>query len=553
MKSPIHGSFSLLLVFATFFPVLSTGQDEGRIRLLGAHVIEYDSDIVDAQRLIGKVSFAHADAKLYCDSAWLYESDNDLKAFGNVRIVQEGQQAPKDKKNSQEIGSGKVTINADSLYYKGNDRVADLYQNVVLRDEAMTLTTDLLTYSIDDRTGSYYGGGKIISQENNNVLTSEIGRYYAEGKIFHFKKDVLLVNPQYTIVTDTLHYHSISEQSFFLGPTEIQAEQDLIYCENGWYDSMNDIAQFEDNAYIWSNKQQLKGDSLYYDRNKAVGEAFGDVALVDTTNSITIFGQYGRYLENKDIGMVTDSALMVQYFETDTMHMRADTLLAVPDPNDSLGLGSKNIRAYYDVRIFKPDLQGSCDSLTYSETDSLIVMYRSPVVWSEENQISGDRIELLTADGSIDRLYTRGNAFIISEVDTIHYNQIKGKMLTGYFKNNELYRALIEGNGEAVYFAVEETESGNRIIGVNKSSCSDILIHIIDNEIDKVNFMVEPESAFYPLSKIEADALRLKNFNWAVDRRPMSVQDLFSTRLKAEAPADAQDYNDSEQPSRSED
>jgi len=380
----------------------------------------------------------------------------------------------------------------------------------------------VLTYPLDDRVGSYYGGGKIVSTKNRNVLVSEIGNYFAPSKVFHFKNEVVLTNPDYVINTDTLHYHSYSEQSFFLGPTEIKGKQDLIYCENGWDDSMNDIAQFEENAYIWSNGQQLKGDSLFYDRNRALGEAFENVALIDTTNSISIFGQYGRYLENEDLGMVTDSALMAQYFDNDTLYLHADTLTAQPDTVEM-----RLIRAFNDVRIFKPDMQGSCDSLTYSERDSLIVMYSEPVIWSEENQISGEQISLETWEGQINRLYSNGDAFIISEIDTTHYNQIKGENLTGYFIDNELNKVLIEGNGEAIYFAVEEKDSVSIIIGVNKSTCSNIWIYITDSEIDRVNFMTQPESSFHPMDKLPEGGLRLKNFSWLGDKRPRSLADLF--------------------------
>ncbi len=495
-----------LIIFFLFSGSVLSAQKVARIQLLGADVIEYDASIVNAQRLLGSVSFLHEDTRMYCDSAWLYESDNDLRAFGHVRIVQQGG----------------VNIKSDSLYYSGNEKKATLYNNITLKDEDMTLTTDQLTYTTDDRVGSYYGGGKIISTKNRNVLTSDIGNYFANGKVFHFKKDVVLDNPEYLIETDTLHYHSFTEQSFFLGPTEITSEQDLIYCENGWYDSVNDIAQFEENAYIWSNGQQLKGDSLYYSRNDAYGEAFENVALIDTTNDISIFGRYGKYLEGEDLGLVTDSALMMQYFELDTLFLHADTLTAQPDTMEN-----RLIRAYHDVRIFKPDLQGSCDSLTYSETDSLIVMYDSPIVWSDENQISGELITLKTSEGKLEKLNTYTDAFIISEVDTVHFNQIKGKNLTGYFKENALYKVLIEGNGQSIYFAEEEKDSTSTILGVNKSTCSSILIYIENREIERVNFIAQPESSFFPLSKIAAGELILEDFKWEVRRRPQNKEDLF--------------------------
>jgi len=472
-------------------------QDKTKIKLHRADVSAYDASFAEAQRLLGDVMFEHQGAVMYCDSAWLYESDNLMKAFGHVRIIQ----------------GDSIYLNADRLIYQGDSSLAELFDEIKLRDKDMTLTTDYLKYDTESKIATYFNGGKIVSAANNNVLTSAQGSYLANSKSLHFKDSVYLVNPQYTMITDTLQYYTENEQAFFYGPTNIQSKQDNIYCENGWYDTMNNLAQFNKNAELWSANTQLVGDSLYYDRNKALGEAFGEVSVNDTLNDFSIKGDYGKHFEKEDRSFVTGRALFLQYMEDDTLNLHADSLFTVRDT-----LAQKNILAYPNVKFYKNDMQGACDSLVYSERDSLLEMFKEPVIWSEENQITGRKIEVKSVDGKIGQLHCKGKAFMASEVDTAHYNQLKGTELIGHFRDNELYLVDIDGNGESIYFAIDDKDDS--FLGVNKSTCSNISVHIKDRAIDKVNFKVQPNSAFYPLDKISSAELKLKGFRWEDHRRP---------------------------------
>jgi lipopolysaccharide export system protein LptA len=494
--------------------LITSAQTPKKIKLVKADAIEYDERLVKAQRVVGSVVFEHEGTSMLCDSAWLYEEDNRLKAFGKIRIT--------DPKG--------MSLTGDELDYDGNERLAEIRKNVLLKDGDMTLTTDMVQYKLEERVASYFGGGRIISLANKNILTSKSGFYFASEKVFHFKKDVELKNPRYTMFTDTLHYHSFNEQAYLLGPTTIISDQNKIYCENGWYDTKSDRARFGENAKIWTAEQILSSDSLYYDRTKGLGEAFRNVLIEDTINKIQIRGDYGRYLEFKDESYVAGRALMEQFFLKDTLTMHADTLRMLPD-----SLDKRRILAYYGVRMFKPDMQGVCDSLSYSEADSTMSMFFEPVLWSEDNQISGTQIDLLAYEGNIKKIFIPEKSFIISQVDSAHYNQIKGREMIGTFAENELRIVSVDGNGEAVYYATEESEDTTgiapiEIIGVNKGACSNIVIYIKDREIHRVNFITKPENKFFPLDKIAAEELILKDFKWINDERPLSADDLFQVK-----------------------
>lgn len=532
-----------VIIFLIAFTLHASAQKVRKIELLNANSLEYDEDLgTKARRLIGDVVFKHEEALLYCDSAYLYEN-NALDAFGNVHITQ----------------GDSLHLYGQTLKYNGNTKRAEIKGNVKLIDKDISLTTEALNYDMQQNIGNYLTPGKIINKEN--TLTSNIGLYNSNTKEFNFKKNVVLVNPQYIMNSDTLKYNTVTKTAFFYGPTTITSKENVIYCENGWYNTDKDISQFNRNAYLKTKDQFLKGDSLFYDRNNGYGKAIRNVHIIDTTQNLHIKGRLAEHYENTGNSIVTGDVLFMQRYNNDTLFMHADTIrstytnspkqiekpsqvakadkkrqkltndikkpdkpVIVKDTTRFVFEDSKRIlMAYHGVKFFKSDMQGKCDSLTYTYGDSTMRLFKSPVIWSDENQITGDLIELVTADGKINGLKINSNSFIISKEDSVNYNQVKGKKLTGSFTDNVLRRVDIKGNGETVYYAKDKTE----IIGVNKAACSDILIIFTKNEVEKITFIKKPEATFYPIGQADSAELILKDFKWRAPERPLSKEDIF--------------------------
>ncbi|MFY7970701.1 MAG: OstA-like protein [Flavobacteriales bacterium] len=480
------------------------------VRLVHADNILFDQSLVDAQRLSGNVQLEYRGTLFYCDSAYLYANQN-FDAFSRIRVIH---------------GSD-YNVQGDKLFFNKAENNSRILGNVILRDNEMTLTSDNLLYNLDTEVASYVSGGKIVSNKNSNVLTSKRGSYNAKNETFYFRKNVVLVNKDYTVKSDTLQYNNRTEISYFFGPTTIVGDETSIYCENGWYDTKREISQFNENARVTSKKTVLLGDSIYYDGKKGIGEVFRNVSIYDTTADYIISGNYGRYLEKTKESFVTDRALMTQTFDDDTLFLRADTLFNFQDTVTDLN----TIRAYHDVRIFKKDLQGLADSLVYAEADSTIRLFKDPILWNEENQITGDSISIRSWQGHMDQLFVRGHSFIISVADTtngaIRYNQIKGRNTTGYFKENDLYKVRIDGNGQLIYFPAEEKENASKIIGHNRGDCSDIEIEITDKKIQRIKLLKEPNSVFTPLKMTTESDYLLEDFKYRGEERPVSKDSLF--------------------------
>lgn len=496
MKYLIVAFLQVILLFTL------KAQQSKQIEVLNANTIEYDKNSgIDARRLIGDVQFKHESTIMYCDSAYFYTDRNFVDAFGHIAIHQ----------------GDTLHLYGDLLKYDGQTRVAQMRKRVKLLDNETTLTTDYLDFKINEDVGFYSNGGKIINGDNK--LSSNLGYYYAKEKLFFYRGNVVVENPKYTIKSDTLKYHTVKRVAYFFGPTNITSEQNHIYCENGWYNTKTNICQFNKNAYLKSQKQLLKGDSLYYERNTGYGKAFKHIYLIDSTQSIILTGNAAWYRERPQFAMITDSAVFMQYSNGDTMFMHADTLKS--EMVDTV-LQHRIIRAFRHVKIFKSDLQGKCDSLRYTSSDSMMRLFNAPVLWSGENQFSADYIELQMANQQLKEARMFANSFVISKEDSLKFNQIKGKKMIGYFKNNQLYRVNVSGNGQTVYYAKDKEQ----IVGVNKAVCSDLIILIENKKIKKISFVTKPDATLFPLDKAPTEEIKLKGFKW-VTSRPLKRDDIF--------------------------
>ena len=481
-------------------------RSDQRIEILNADEWTFDEAYAPGtQRLKGDVRFKHEGALMTCDSAWI-RSDQSVDAYGSIHIRQ----------------GDTLLIQSDRLSYSGKQRIAQLQGNVHLSDPATDLTTEHLTYDLGRKVASYTGGGTIISRKDQNTLTSGNGSYLTGAHMFIFSRNVRLDHPDRTITADTLHYTTTSGVASFHGPTEIVQDSTRILCTLGSYDTRQGFARFRERTRILTQGQEVQGDSIHYDRNTGIGLAWGEVAIIDTANALSVTGDQGRFNERTEATMITGHAEMSMGMGADTLFLHGDSLFAAVD-----SLKKRRITAYQGVRFYKRDLQGVCDTLIYAEADSMIHLYGSPFLWSRSDQINGKRMRIAMRDGRIHRLYVDQDAFMISQVDSIHFDQVTGTQMTGYFTNDELDRLIAEGNSRTVYFVRETTDGEERIIGVNRADCSKIEVLVSEQEIQAISFLTRPDAVMYPLEKVPEEELVLRGFRWNIGARPMDRKSIF--------------------------
>ena len=454
-----------------------------------------------SQILQGDVRFKQNDYIIYCDEAEFYEAENRFFATGNVKLKR----------------GNDFRITSKTLEYDGHKKVGKFRKNVKLEDGNIVLTTEFLDFNTNDNSGYFYNGGTIV--DSTNVLESRNGYYYPQSKTYFFKDSVVVTNPKYKIFSDTLKYFQPKEQVFVFGPTRIYSDSNFIYCENGWYDMKNEKAQISRNSYLINKKQKLKADSIYFEKLNGFGKAYRNVELTDSAQNIIIRGNYATYYSNPEKAMVTDSAILLQITQNDTLYLHADTLRSLLDTSGRY----KILKAYKRAKIFKTDFQAACDSLEYSLKDSTITMHSQPILWAFDNQITADKIDIFTKNSKIDKVELYNTAFLVSEADTGKYNQVKGKNMTGFFRENRLYKVEVRFNSQSNYFPKDKDE----ISGFNKAESRDMDIYMTNNKIDRIIFLSKPEATFFPLEGLSPEIIFLKGFEWLIEHKPRSKNDIF--------------------------
>ncbi len=493
----------LFLSLFIFFSFSAVSQEVTKIILDSANNWSYDKAInPSVQRLLGHVVMSHDSARMYCDSAYLNNETNSVTSYGNVRIKL----------------SDTLNLFGDSLHYDGNTKIARIKGNVRLLDNETLLTTDSMVYDRNTRIASYDYWGKIVN--GKNILISKYGYYYTDIKQFYFKEKVILINPEYTIHSDTMMHNTVTDITYFYGPSTIVGKEDSIYCENGWYDSKDHQARFRKKGRIYHLDQMITGDSIYYERKTGFGQVFKNGYLIDTVKNIILTGNYGEIRRSKGYAFMTDSAVARLVDKKDTLNIHADTIYSTFDTANNI----KDIRCFYKVKFYRKDLQGMCDSLSYHGSDSLMVMYHEPVIWSDSNQLTADSISLFFKNGQADTMVMHNSAFIISKDDTNKFNQVKGRNMIAFFVNDQLYKIKVLGNAETIYYVREEDRT---MIGINKAVSSNMLIYMGKNQVQTITYIEKPSAVIWPENQVSVHDLKLRGFKWLGEKRPMRLQDIF--------------------------
>jgi lipopolysaccharide export system protein LptA len=490
------------LILFVLFSLVTTAQEKKRIDILQAGAMSFSEKIVpDAQRLIDDVILKHNDALMYCDSAYSYTKVNTVDAFGHVHINQ----------------GDSVHLYADRVYYNGDISLARSIGNVRLQSRNATLYTDTLDYELNTNIGYYDDHGKIV--DSINVLTSIIGRFFVDENRAWFYKDVKGVSEDYELYSDTISYNTETGRIYIESPATIRDSSGILYAKGGWYDTQTGHAFLTKDPVAFNEERQLKGNIIEYYRETGEGFANGAVEIYDLRNRMVVTGEKATYNDQQKTAMITDSAVLILYSREDSLYLHADTLRTVPDT-----IGDERIvKAYWGVRFWRTDIQGICDSLCYFSKDSTVQLFSNPILWSENRQLMADYIEMKSNAHTPDELRMHHNSFIVSKLDSVMFDQIKGRNMIGYVRENELFRIDVDGNGQTLYYAQDEGE----LIGLNKAESSKITIYFSEGRIRKISLITEAEGNLKPMFQLMESDRRLSGFVWNEDLRPVSKTDIF--------------------------
>lgn len=483
-----------------------------RVDLLYADEAQADKILMpDVQILIGSVKLRHDSMYMYCDSALIFEKTNSVEAFDNVRMEQ----------------GDTLFIYGDYLYYDGMSQLAMLRGNVRMINRNTTLTTDSLNYDRLYNLGYYFEGGTLTDEEN--VLTSEWGEYSPATKLSVFNHDVKLVNPQFVLTSDTLKYSTESKIATILGPSDIVSDKNHIYSERGIYNTTTEQAELLDRSVLTNEGKKLTGDSLFYDRVLGYGEAFDNVQMNDTVNRNMLTGDYCFYNELTGSALATQRAVAIDYSQGDSLFMHGDTLrlLTYHINTDSM---YREMRAYHKVRAYRTDVQAVCDSLVYNSKDSCMTMYTDPILWHGEQQVVGEEIKAYMNDSTIDWIHIINQALVVEKKDSVHYNQVTGKEMKGFFVEGDMRQIDVNGNVLVVFYPIDDKDS--TMIGLNYAEGSFLRMLLKERRMEKGAFIGKANGTLFPMDQIPADKYKLPPFVWFDYIRPRNKEDIFEWRGK---------------------
>ena len=474
-----------------------------------------------------RVKLFHEGALIESDKAYFYSKDNYFKAMGDVIFTQ----------------GDSLLMTCNTIEYDGKTKTAIAIGNVDLKKSGMTLKTEKLNLDRVNNKAFYNTKGVVI--DSASTLTSQRGTYFMSENKYRFTSDVTILNPKYIVNSEQLDYFTELNQAYLYGKSKIKGETYTILCERGFYDMQREKGVFKENATLYYDDKIIKGDSLYFESERDYASASKNVSIIDSLNNSIITGHYGEIFKAKDSAIITRRAMAINIVDQDSLFIHADTLVA-SGPKDK-----RILRGYYDVRILKSDIRGRSDSLYLDQSIGLTKLLSrpltnqqeqifteadrngaNPVLWFGESQMSGDKIFLLSdlVTRKLDSLKITGNIFII-EKDTLSvdgYQQIKGGILNGSFKEGRLDNIVITKNTEMVYYLYNDEDL--QLIGIDKTTCSALQMNFTDGQIEDITFLVSPNGDVYPEEELPLNDRTLKGFIWRITERPETIEDLFDEK-----------------------
>lgn len=497
-----------------------------RVYLVHADELKFDQYGAnpDAQIVKGNVSFKHKGAFLTCDSAYFYQLSNSVRAMGHVRYR----------------SGDTLSLTCDRAWYDGQEQMMEARQNVVLKHRRQTLYTDSLNYDRLYEYAYFFNGGRMV--DGKNKLSSDWGEYHTKTRMARFNLDVQLQTPKNRVSTDTLYYDVAKSKAHVVGqytsdkgrgkvgPSIIRNESSTITTTDAYFDTRTDRADLYGRSTVVDKEKTITADTLFYNSETGYNRGLGNVVYTDDKNKNKLTCGEVEYSEKTGRGYATNRALAIDYSQKDTLYMHADTM-RIETFNINTDSVFRKLHCYRKVRAYRVDLQAVCDSLVFSSKDSCMTMYRDPIVWNANRQLIGEVIKVYMNDSTVREAHVLGQAMSIEQMrDSVHYNQVSSRDMYAYFRNGNMRRTDAVSNVRSVFFPIDDKDS--TLIGLNYVETDTMRMFLTDTRKLERIWMPKAQGTLYPMTQIPPEKLKLDNFAWFAEVRPVDKDDVFNWRGK---------------------
>jgi len=456
--------------------------------------------------------------------------------------------------------SGKTVVKTKDGFYDTKNKRSYFGKRAEIWQGATYITADEMA---NDSTGLGEARGKVIykdTAQHVSIYANHLNTNRKNGSFLATEKPVMIIvqnNDSTFVAADTLYSARLSDLKKYRNvPVIVQTAEQLAkdtaavappvvedtathapppgVNENTDYRKDSTVLkQLAERRKKIASKDSLQTKQIINDTAATIPQTIVKTDSVSADTTIAKRFADKTKLIKKDSAQQTidDTTVIVKAF-TDTtssaitkgekLRFLTDTTTTTANGNDST---DRFFEAYYHVRIYSDSMQAVGDSMFYSGQDSVFRLFKQPIVWARESQVTGDTIYLFTQNKKPSRMYVFENALSINKVGAAYYNQIKGRTINGYFKNGNIDFMRTKGNAESIYYAQDED---NKFIGVNRATSDIIDSYFQDKKPQKVVFRSNLVGTTYPMRQVNHEELRLRGFKWLEELRPKSKYELFA-------------------------
>jgi lipopolysaccharide export system protein LptA len=496
--------FKLALFFGAFFLGGVLFSQNNTLELLpGTEKVIYNKKS-GKHRLIGSVSFIYQGNTMYCDSAYYQEKEKIVYAYGNVQIRKQD-----------------INVFCDSLYYNGSVKYAKLWGHVRVRDQEYKITSESMEYDAKNSKAIYRNQGQVESIVSNEKITSKVGYFFPKTGSFFFSQKVTYRKNDLSMTTDTLQFSYEKQTAYFFGPTKIINDSIIIYCKRGSYHVNKNEATLYNKAEIIQDKSIIRGNTIYYNKPKQIFNATGNVFIKDLKQNLIFLSDKGFSNDSLHTAYLSGNAIALKVQEKDTMYIFADSIILKKDSLNQLEV----IFAHANVQIFQNKLTAISDSAEYRPKIKLLKLKSNPIVWADNSELKGEKMDIILNDSLIEKILISGKTSALMELDSgKFYNQLSGREMITWLKNNELISVDLLGNAWTILYPEQEDKLDSLIskkrMGLNRIFASKLKIYLDSGEVIGITYYDKPDGIFFPMDKIKLEEQFIKNFDWKAALRP---------------------------------
>lgn len=438
--------------------------------------------------------------------------------------------------------------------YFSKEKLFVFSDSVAMFTDSVLISTSQLKYHTDTDIAEF--SNRTLAWRDSSILYANYGQYVRPQNLFIFEKDSYILTREQELWADKLMYYRTTGHADLYENVQVldTVQKSIGLAHKATYrPSPRRVELTREPAvgmYSYENEVAdtlfLAADTILYYTRRMCEIDSASIALAQERLSLSAIDPIAIHdnerraaRQKKQPAKLGKGAVAVKDTSSTLLADMADSLKIetplreetvekiVPAGEDTTQVDF--IDAYHNVRFYRSDVQGRCDSLVYTGLDSMARFYSNPVMWHEgKNQFTADSIQALLKNRQLSKINLLTNAFIAMQEDSIHFNQIRSLEMAAYFANNELYRFDALGGVSAIFFMEEDSI----ITLMDREECKLMTAKIKDNQIQRTRSIQELKQNVFPIYNLPLEEQRLKGFQWRGEERPVTRFDVTDRKIK---------------------